>query len=98
MHRTPLTTDALNTVLHDLPHWELEGNAITKAFSFPTFMEGIAFVNRVAKAAERMNHHPDMDIRYNRVIATLSTHDAGGITEMDVRLAREMDGMAEVSE
>lgn len=94
MQRIPFTTDALNTVLHDLPHWELEGDAITRTFAFPSFMAGIAFVNRVAEAAERMNHHPDLDIRYNRVIATLSTHDAGGVTEMDVRLAREMDGLA----
>ncbi|HEX5581661.1 MAG TPA: 4a-hydroxytetrahydrobiopterin dehydratase [Gemmatimonadaceae bacterium] len=94
MRRTVLPADALNAVLDDLPHWEVEGDAITKTFTFHDFRGAIAFVNRVAEAAERMDHHPDLDIRYNRVVAALSTHDAGGITEMDVRLAREMDGLA----
>ncbi|HEY0969617.1 MAG TPA: 4a-hydroxytetrahydrobiopterin dehydratase [Gemmatimonadales bacterium] len=95
MQRTVLPADALNAVLDDLPHWEVEGDAITRTFTFHDFEGAIAFVNRVARVAERMNHHPDMDIRYNRVVCTLSTHDAGGVTELDVRLAREMDGKAE---
>ncbi len=95
MQRTPFTTDALNTLLLDLPHWELDGEAIVREFSFPTFMAAITFVTRVAEVAERIDHHPDLDIRYNRVIAHLSTHDAGGVTEFDARLAREMDRLVD---
>ena len=57
-------------------------------------MAGITFVDRVAVAAERMDHHPDLDIRFIRIVATLSTHSAGGITGTDVQLAHEMDRLA----
>lgn len=73
--------------------WTRRGNAITRTFEFPTFPEGIAFVNRIAEAAERMDHHPDIDIRYTKVTCTLSTHSAGGITAKDFKLAGEIDAI-----
>ena len=80
--------------LGTLAGWSRKGDALVKTFAFATFMPGIAFVDRVAVAAEKMDHHPDLDIRYNKIHVTLSTHSAGGITAFDVSLAREMDKIA----
>jgi 4a-hydroxytetrahydrobiopterin dehydratase len=80
--------------LGTLTGWTRKGESLLKTFSFPTFMSGIAFVDRVAVAAEKMDHHPDLDIRYTKITATLSTHSSGGITGLDVALAREMDELA----
>jgi 4a-hydroxytetrahydrobiopterin dehydratase len=77
-----------------LTGWTRKGDSLTKTFTFPTFMAGIGFVDKVAQAAERMDHHPDLDIRYTKISATLSTHSAGGITANDVELAREMERLA----
>ena len=66
----------------------------TKTFTWPTFAQGIAFVTRVATAADAMNHHPDIDIRYTKITVALSTHDAGGITELDLKLAGEIERVA----
>jgi 4a-hydroxytetrahydrobiopterin dehydratase len=74
-----------------LSGWTRIGESLVKTFTFATFMAGITFVDRVAVAAEKMDHHPDLDIRYTKISATLSTHSAGGITGNDVALAREMD-------
>jgi 4a-hydroxytetrahydrobiopterin dehydratase len=68
---------------------------LTKTFTWPTFAQGIAFVQRVATVADSMNHHPDIDIRYTKVTCALSTHDAGGITELDLGLAGEIEKVAE---
>ena len=65
-----------------------------KTFRCATFPAAIAFVQRVANAAESMHHHPDIDIRYTKVSFTLSTHDAGGITAKDIALAKEIEGLA----
>ena len=77
--------------LGTLQGWTRKGESLAKSFSFPTFMAAIGFIDRVAEAAERMNHHPDLDIRYNRIAVTLSTHSAGGITGKR-RHARPRDG------
>jgi len=77
--------------LATLTGWTRKGESLVKTFAFPTFMAGITFVDRVAVAAERMDHHPDLDIRYTKIAVTLSTHSAGGITGNDVALAREME-------
>jgi 4a-hydroxytetrahydrobiopterin dehydratase len=76
------------------PRWSLLGNAIHKDFAFPGFRGAIAFVNRVAERANAAGHHPDIEIHYNRVLISLSTHDAGGVTEKDVALAAEIDAVA----
>jgi 4a-hydroxytetrahydrobiopterin dehydratase len=77
--------------LNAMEGWSRRGGAIAKVFDFPTFAEAIAWVNRVAAAAEAAGHHPDLDIRFRQVHATLSTHDSGGITALDLSLARAMD-------
>ena len=80
--------------LGTLAGWTRKGDALTKTFTFPAFMDGIAFVQRTAEAAEKLDHHPDLDIRYTKIGVVLSTHSAGGITKFDVMLAREMDQLA----
>jgi 4a-hydroxytetrahydrobiopterin dehydratase len=77
--------------LTSLPGWERDGQQIRKEYSFGSYMDGIAFVNRVAGLAEKMDHHPDMLVGYRRVTLTLSSHDAGGITARDLRLAEAID-------
>jgi 4a-hydroxytetrahydrobiopterin dehydratase len=72
--------------------WQLAENAIKKQFEFESFMPAVEFVNRVAKIAENMDHHPDISINYRRVTMVLSTHSAGGITALDFALAQKIDG------
>ena len=84
----------IQRALGTLPGWSRRTYVLTKTFTWPTFAQGIAFVTRVAKAADQMNHHPDIDIRYTKVTFALSTHDAGGITERDLELAREIEQVA----
>ena len=76
------------------PGWELRGETITKTFVFPGFAEAVGFVASVAVAAEKAFHHPDIDIRYRRVKLSLTTHDQGGLTHKDVRLAARIDRLA----
>lgn len=75
-----------------LPGWARAGRAITRTYRFDDFRGALAFVNRVGELAERQQHHPDIDIRYNQVTLSVSTHDAGGLTERDFRLAAAIDG------
>jgi 4a-hydroxytetrahydrobiopterin dehydratase len=84
----------IQRALGSLPGWSRRGTALTKTYAWPTFARGIEFVNRVAKAADAANHHPDIDIRYSKVTLALATHDAGGLTSRDTRLAEETDGLA----
>lgn len=82
---------AIATKLRALPGWSRVGDSITRTFTFAGFPQAVAFVERLVAPAEEMNHHPDVDLRYNRVIVTLSTHDQGGLTELDVKLAALVD-------
>jgi 4a-hydroxytetrahydrobiopterin dehydratase len=86
-----LSDGELRILLADMEGWTHLGNAIHKEFRFPGFTGSVAFVNRVAEAAEAAGHHPDIEIHYQRVLISLSTHDEGGVTEKDVSLAREID-------
>ena len=70
---------------------DAKGDALVKNFRFPSFRDSIVFVNRMATLADDNNHHPDIDIRYDQVRVTLSTHDAGGITEKDLQMAEHID-------
>ncbi|HSJ28989.1 MAG TPA: 4a-hydroxytetrahydrobiopterin dehydratase [Acidimicrobiia bacterium] len=74
-----------------LPDWTIDGEILERTFTFPDFGASIGFVTRVAILAEKANHHPDIDIRWNRVRLALTTHDAGGLTDNDVSLARAID-------
>lgn len=73
--------------------WSRSGDLIEKTYELPSFMGSLAFVGRVADLAEAADHHPDIDIRYTRVRIGLSTHDAGGITAKDTKLAAQIDGV-----
>jgi 4a-hydroxytetrahydrobiopterin dehydratase len=84
----------IQRALGTLTGWTRRGESLVKTFAFPTFMAGITFVDRVAVAAEKMDHHPDLDIRYTKIAVTLSTHSAGGISGNDVALARQMEKLA----
>jgi len=88
-----LTAAQIKTALPSVPNWKKKGAAITRTFQFKDFPAAIKFVNAVAKAAEKAYHHPDIDIRWNKVILTLSTHDAGGLTRKDFNLAKQFDGL-----
>ncbi|HTR78205.1 MAG TPA: 4a-hydroxytetrahydrobiopterin dehydratase [Gemmatimonadaceae bacterium] len=92
--RPTLGDDEIASALSRLPGWAREGSAIIKTFQFKRFADGIAFVDRVAVSADAMDHHPDIDIRYVRIRVALSTHDAGGITAADVKLAGEIERAA----
>ena len=88
-----LAEHEITSHLAALPHWRLSGDAITRTLIFTGFPEAVAFVTRLVEPAEAMQHHPDVDVRYNRVIITLSTHDAGGLTASDFALAAQIDAL-----
>ena len=90
-----LSQDQVDEALRgDLSGWTQDGAAITRSVQAPSFTEGIELVRRVAEAAEEMNHHPDIDIRWTTITFTLSTHSEGGLTENDLALARKIDSLA----
>ena len=89
--RQKLSDLEIQRALGGLPGWSRKGEVLTKTFTFDRFADGIAFVDRVARAADAMDHHPDIDIRYTKVTTTLATHDAGGITQADLKLAQEIE-------
>ena len=88
---TVLTGAELLQALASLPGWNLHGNAVERVFDFPNFVEAMGFVNRIAEAAEAMNHHPDITINYNKVKLSLISHDSGGITQRDLRMAGKIN-------
>ena len=76
-----------------MPGWTRRGDEIMKTFTFDGFPAAIAFVDSLVPIAEEMNHHPDLDIRYDRVTVRLSTHSAGGVTGKDVLFAQKLGGL-----
>jgi 4a-hydroxytetrahydrobiopterin dehydratase len=89
--RNKLSDLEIQRALGRLTGWARRGDTLTKTYTLGTFADGIAFVNRIAKAADARNHHPDIDIRYTKITCLLSTHDAGGITAADLELAEEIE-------
>ncbi|WP_285759940.1 4a-hydroxytetrahydrobiopterin dehydratase [Nocardiopsis ansamitocini] len=83
-----------DAVLARLPGWARDGRVITRTVETASFKEAVDLVVAVAEAAEEANHHPDIDIRYNRVRFALTSHDAGGLTEQDFSLAAKVDVLA----
>jgi 4a-hydroxytetrahydrobiopterin dehydratase len=77
--------------LKPLSGWSYQANAISKMFRFKEFMEGIQFINTVAGAAEAMDHHPDINVNYTRITFTCTSHDSGGVTERDFKLANAIE-------
>jgi 4a-hydroxytetrahydrobiopterin dehydratase len=86
-----LTEDEIQRELKAVHGWEWEGGAITKQYSFGSFAESMAFANRVAGLAEEHNHHPDILVQYSKVTLTTSSHDVGGLTGRDFKLAKAVD-------
>lgn len=89
---TPLSEADVQAFLRTHADWHLEGGMLVRTYEAPTFLAGIAFVHEVAKLAEAVDHHPDIDIRWRKVTLRYVTHDAGNaLTALDVRLAAECD-------
>jgi 4a-hydroxytetrahydrobiopterin dehydratase len=86
-----LSDISIQRELGNLPGWSRRGDVITKTFQFREFLTGIDFVVAVAKAADAADHHPDIDIRFTKVICSLSTHSAGGITQQDLDMAKKIE-------
>jgi 4a-hydroxytetrahydrobiopterin dehydratase len=95
-----LTGNARRSELAKLPGWSevKDRDAITRKFTFSDFNEAFGFMTRAALIAEKLDHHPEWFNVYNKVEVTLATHDAGGVTERDVKLAQAMDRLAKASE
>jgi 4a-hydroxytetrahydrobiopterin dehydratase len=86
-----LPTEEVQRRLKELPGWKLVGDEIVRQAEFPDFKAAMNFVNRAAQKAEAAGHHPDIDIRYNKVRLALVSHDAGGLTERDFEMAAALD-------
>jgi 4a-hydroxytetrahydrobiopterin dehydratase len=82
-----LSPEVARSRLAQLPGWQIESGELVRTFEFKDFVAALRFVNQIADLAEKAGHHPDIDIRYNRVRLSLITHDAGGLTEKDFQLA-----------
>ncbi|MEE9131281.1 MAG: 4a-hydroxytetrahydrobiopterin dehydratase [Phycisphaerales bacterium] len=93
-----LTDENVQTKLAELPQWTLNGDSLQRTFGFDDFVGSMAFVSRIADLAELMQHHPDIMIRYSKVTLTLTTHDAGGLTENDFSFARASDAYVPATE
>ena len=90
-----LSADEVTAALGDLGGWTGDANAIERTIECATFPAAIELVRRVADAAEAMNHHPDIDIRWRTVRFNVSTHTAGGVTAYDIDLARQIDALVQ---
>ncbi len=91
--RRRLTEKEIDTALATLPGWSLADGSLHRELQFGNFVEAFSFMTGVALIAERMNHHPDWSNVYNRVTIDLSTHDAGGITALDMEFAQHVNGL-----
>jgi 4a-hydroxytetrahydrobiopterin dehydratase len=89
-----LSADDVSKALADLDGWDGDTQAIKRSVTAPSFMAGIRLVDEVAAAAEEMNHHPDIDIRWTTVTFSCASHSAGGVTGADVKLAKRIDEAA----
>jgi len=92
-----LIPEAARTLMSEVPSWELKRDKIERVIGFDGFLQAIDFVNRLASLAEEQNHHPEIDIRWNKVRLVLSTHSVGGLTDRDFTLARKIDELVPAS-
>ena len=90
-----LEQDDLTAALKKCPEWEYEKTAITRTIEFEEFNDAIDFVNDLAEIAEEAQHHPDITIRHCKVTLKLTTHDAGGVTNLDIELAQRVDNLVD---
>lgn len=89
-----LNASQIKSALATVPDWGEKGDAIARTFQFKDFPAAVKFVDAVAVTAEQAWHHPDIDIRWNKVTLVLTTHDAGGLTQKDFDLARQFDQLS----
>ncbi|MFN8167446.1 MAG: 4a-hydroxytetrahydrobiopterin dehydratase [Candidatus Nanopelagicales bacterium] len=89
-----LDAEEISRQLADLPGWHGDGEAIRRTYAFPEFLAGILAVDEIALLAEAMDHHPDLDIRWRTLHVLLTTHDAGGVTQLDIELAHQVHDAA----
>jgi len=89
-----LTASEIEAALQNLPGWASHGSSIERVFQFNNFLEAMEFVNKIAAAAEAANHHPDITINYSKVTLTLVSHDSGGVTQRDIRMAGKINEVA----
>ncbi len=89
-----LTDAEMQTALASLPGWRKNGIAIERQYEFKDFVEAMRFVNKIADAAEAAGHHPDIQIVYNKVTLQLTSHDSGGVTQRDVKMAGKINEVA----
>jgi 4a-hydroxytetrahydrobiopterin dehydratase len=94
MAATPLTPEQINALPSTLPAWSLQGGKLHRELHFADFSEAFGFMARVALAAETVGHHPEWSNVWNRVTVDLTTHDTGGLSDLDVELAKRIDGYA----
>jgi len=88
---TALTHDETSEEMKDVPDWTHQPKTIVRTYKFDGFPKSIAFVDQIAKRAQKLDHHPDIDIRFDQVTLVLTTHDADGLTENDFTLAEQCD-------
>jgi 4a-hydroxytetrahydrobiopterin dehydratase len=93
-----MTDEEIRARLDDLEGWERSGDSIRKQFKLDDFVGSVEFVNRLVAPAENMGHHPDLEISWNKVTVSLSTHSQGGLTDADFALAGEIDAISEAAE
>lgn len=91
MTRTLLTPEEIEALADTLPLWTAAGGRLTRSATASTFVDAIGWVDAIAVAAEELDHHPDIDIRWRTLNLAVTTHSAGGLTELDVALARRVD-------
>ncbi len=91
---TTLSPTEIQVQLSQLPAWILKNNRIERTFTFENFLGSIAFVNQLVEPAEAAGHHPDLCISWNKVTVSLTTHDAGGLTQLDFDLAKIITNLA----
>ena len=89
-----LTASEIDLALRQLPGWKRDNDSIVRVFQFGNFVEAMEFVNQIAAAAETANHHPDITINYNKVTLALVSHDSGGVTQRDIRMAATINQTA----
>lgn len=90
-----IATQEIKAWIKKAPEWDVEKKYLTRTIEFDDFMEGIDFVNDVAEIAEEAQHHPDIDIRWCKITLRLTTHDQGGITDLDFELASRIDTLVD---
>ena len=93
MTKKKLTDKEINTAIAKLPEWKVVNGKLNRAFKFDSFVAAFTFMNKVAFAADKMDHHPELFNVYNRVVIDLATHDVDGISNLDIDLAQKINDL-----